>query len=278
MRFYTQSLLKLLIEVILACLCFCSITAWSKVLTIDNSPEGFHWYNDPSEVMATNQTRLPTNAFVTTMAQMTALRHLVRAALDQVILYPSVDHATRYLALNNLLTQNASNFALTLQAARLLHPEMDYSLKHPTQNAARQQLFALQRQRMQQDLTQLAKTEGMWFFYRGANPLDQLMAKTVMSVARQYHFSTVGVSIDGRMLPIFPVNRQDHGQAKQFQVKAIPALLLVNPHTHQVQPVAYGVLSESQLLQRLAAIANSQLTTDGQDETTKINNGGSHEQ
>ena len=241
---------------------FCSQRAWGTTErwhTVDSQlPQGFHWYNETVESAHHEPLHSPSSTpdQGDPSKQMAALRTMVRQALDRAILYPSVDNAAHYLALNNLLTKNASDFSLTLQEALLLHPEMNYALTHPTQSAARKLMLKEKEKDRERLIKKLATTEGFFFFYRGNNYLDQLMVKTVEDFSRHYHIVLIGISVDGKVLPGFPVNRFNRGQAKQFGVKAYPALLMVNPTAHWIQPIAYGVLSESELLKRLQWIAS----------------------
>ncbi len=150
---------------------------------------------------------------------------------------------------------NASGFTLAMQQALIIHPEMSYALTHPTQSATKKILLHQQEAAATQAVKTLLRDNGCFFFYRGQQPMDQLMAKTVAAFAKQVNMPVVGISVDGKLLSTFSVNRQDHGQAKKLGVKATPALLLVNPRTHAIQPIAYGILSQSELLHRFWLVA-----------------------
>lgn len=219
------------------------------------APQGFHWYQiAPLPPVGAAATQKP-DQHNDPVKQMAALRAVVTASLDRAILYPTVENATRYLALNNVLMKNASNFSLIMQQALLVHPDMNYAINHPTQSAARKVLLKDRETNAMNAVKVLTKHNGCVFFYRGKQPLDQLMAKTLADFSQKYGIKTIGISVDHTVLPLFAVNRRDNGQAKSLHVRAYPALLLVNPTTYHIQPVTYGVLSEAELLDRFWLLA-----------------------
>ena len=219
-------------------------------------PPGWEWYNVPvsASVPVTKKTNPSQPDAVT---QMKALRAMVNEAMDEAILSPSPEHATTYLMLNNLLTQNAKNFTVSVQQALLLHPELNFMIGHPTQTAARQVQLQQLQQQTSTKIRALAKTDGFLFFYRGKNTMDQLASKTLAGFAKTYGISVMGVSVDGTLDPVLAMSKRDHGQARTLGVKAYPALFLVDPQAKTAQPVFYGVLSQSEMVTRLYNVATN---------------------
>lgn len=66
------------------------------------------------------------------------------------------------------------------------------------------------------------------------------------------------MSLDGGTLPGFPRARRDNGIARTLRVTQVPALFLAQPFSGRITPIGFGVLSESQLLERLAIAATPQ--------------------
>jgi conjugal transfer pilus assembly protein TraF len=56
-------------------------------------------------------------------------------------------------------------------------------------------------------------------------------------------------------LPNFPTFRRDNGIARTLQVTQVPAIYLAEPYTGKITPIGFGVLSESQLIERIATVA-----------------------
>jgi conjugal transfer pilus assembly protein TraF len=72
---------------------------------------------------------------------------------------------------------------------------------------------------------------------------------------QKFGLPVFAISLDGTGLPEFPQARVDNGIAATLNVTQVPALFLASPRTNVITPIGYGVLSESELLERLQAIA-----------------------
>ena len=53
-------------------------------------------------------------------------------------------------------------------------------------------------------------------------------------------------------MPGFPDVRTDNGIATALKVSQVPAVFLAQPFSGKISPIGFGVLSESQLLERIA--------------------------
>ncbi len=63
------------------------------------------------------------------------------------------------------------------------------------------------------------------------------------------------VSLDGRGLPEYPNPQLDNGIASRLNASMVPALYLTVPSTRQIRPVGFGVMALTELLERIAALA-----------------------
>ncbi len=214
------------------------------------NPQGWHW-NDmplvdqhklvkPKTVQATSQVSNP-------LAVLHRVQRQLQAAKALAVLQPTVANTARFYAMQHWISERATQFAQTSRLVMLLYPSLDYGLQHPS-NTQADQLAQLQHaERDQQRLHQLAQTDVLIFFYRGGQALDQLLAKTVAQFAAQANMSLLGAPMDHRALAVMPKNLTDFGQAATLGVKALPALVLVNPTTRESQVVVYGAFSQAAL-------------------------------
>lgn len=51
-------------------------------------------------------------------------------------------------------------------------------------------------------------------------------------------------------------SRMDNGISAALEVSQVPAVFLAQPFTGRITPIGFGVLSESQLLERIAIVAS----------------------
>ena len=65
----------------------------------------------------------------------------------------------------------------------------------------------------------------------------------------------LAISMDGRAIPEYPNAWPDNGMAARLNATAVPALYLTAPATRQIRPVGFGVMSMTDLVERIAALA-----------------------
>ncbi len=211
---------------------------------------GWHWYGEAIEESSKNKTSTqdPVQA-------MSDLQEHIKQSLDLAILNPTVDNVRNYITLQNQIGKRAQRFSEVWKTVLLNYPELDFSLQHPTNNIAKQ--IDLDQTHQQEDdaIRQLAQHNGLFFFYRSTCPYCQRFAPIVKDFSERYHLSVIPITTDGIFLPDFPNSRMDQGQAARLKVTMEPALFTVDPQSHRIIPVSYGLLSEDELRQRLLEIA-----------------------
>ena len=221
-------------------------------------PVGWHWYNQPLTKKQRVPDKMPNSVLLRKLPPLQQVRVLhwyALNALAEAVLHPSVDHNRAYLHWQQFFTAQAGKFSQMMEATLLEHPALDYNLKYSHyNNAAPVMLGALQKAE-NKVILQDASTSGLFFFYRGHQPLDVAMAPVIKQFAQSYHFTLITIAVDGKTISLFPHSYPDEGQSKTMGVKAFPALFLVNPKTHHYQPVAYGFISRDDLARQFLAIA-----------------------
>lgn len=216
----------------------------------NNHAKGWHWYDDPIQIDSDeeSETKDP-------ITQMSVVRDTIQRALDNAVLHPTQDNIRSYISLQNEYMNHAGQFANNWKATLVDNPNLDYSLVHPTNNAARQVEQDEEHQKEVIAIHLLAKESGLFFFYHSTCPYCQRFAPIVKQFAEQYGISVIPVTTDGISLPEFPNSYLDQGQAKKFNVTVEPALFAVNPSTQKAYPIGYGLMSEADLKKRILDIA-----------------------
>ena len=98
----------------------------------------------------------------------------------------------------------------------------------------------------------------LFFFYRSDCPYCHAFAPILAAFQARHGIQVVAVSMDGGPMPGFPEARPDNGIATTLKVTQVPAIFLAQPFTGRITPIGFGVLSESQLLERLAIVSTPQ--------------------
>ena len=212
---------------------------------------GWHWYESHQEADDENENAEEDDA----ISQMNVVQMAVKRALDQAILYPSKENVKHYIALQNAVAERSALFAKLWQEALLAEPALDFSLRHPTNNLARQIEVDQENAEQEQAIKLLAKESGLFFFYRSTCPYCRAFAPILKRFTDYYKIPVIAITTDGMSLPPFPDSLNDQGQSAIFQVKVEPSLFVVNPYTKKVIPVGYGLMSETDLKKRMLEIA-----------------------
>jgi conjugal transfer pilus assembly protein TraF len=220
---------------------------------------GWHWYQDPIIERTTPPSSPPTKALLTQPPQpspdpitrLHAAQKKIEGALDTAILTPTLSHVETYMRLQNKLSAQSAEFAAVWQRVLLAHPELDFSLSHPTEALALEVQQDKHNQQQDAAIRAFATRSGLFFFYKQACPYCARFAPIVQHFAKVYGITVIPITLDGKVLPEFPDSQRDKGQAALFGVHQTPALFAVNPNTHKAFPLAYGLTSESTLGQRI---------------------------
>ena len=72
------------------------------------------------------------------------------------------------------------------------------------------------------------------------------------AIADQYGIELLGITLDGKTLATIRDNKRNDGK---LNIQTSPALLLVNPKTNSIKPLAYGFISQEELLGRFLNVA-----------------------
>ena len=247
---------------------------WLVPILVNASDEshvsvGWAWYNQPHKENTPkviqpkqNQPEMTVSSnspdkYTQATQELKAFKQYYQGVHDYATLHPDDIKAVAYdFQLRNYMYDKSKDYGVSAQKAALEYPHIfDTQMTYPTQRVARS-VYKSQKETSKVDAVKaLAKSYGLFYFYNGKNRLDQLLSSSIQSFADQYHIGLIGVSMDGVALNTIKENRLNQGQAKAFHVKAYPAVFVVNPYTHQAQALAYGFISEDELLTRFYNLA-----------------------
>ena len=214
---------------------------------------GWHWYDDPKEKEETKVPAIKPEQKNPNVVVAVAKKRIT-TALNKVIAEPTLDNMKQYIALQEQLGDRAEKISDLWAQVLLQNPELNYSITHPTNNVALQVYHEQASQEKEVAVTQFAKANDLFFFYRSTCPYCERFAPILKKFAEKYHINVVPITLDGISLPEFPNSPRDSGEAAQFQVTVTPSLIAVNHLTQKAFPVAYGVPSETELRENIYKI------------------------
>lgn len=225
---------------------------------------GWHFYEEPAtEPDADRPVVAPPPAAVPArppeLAAFEQLQKAVEETRNIAIMRPTEANVRRYMELEMQVVGRASYFADVAQRVAWATPALDPTLHGRPVNATALEVFERQQQAERAaTVAGLGREHALFFFYRADCPYCHAFAPILRGFVARHGLQVVAIALDGGPLPGFPGARPDNGIAAALQVTQVPALYLAHPVSATVTPIAFGVLSESQLLERLAIVASPQ--------------------
>lgn len=241
----------------------------------ENQQQGWHWYaatpveeeeieeKSPERHSENETTNLSENkekeeSFIIEIhapadpkEELARLQETVETAKAQAVLDPTPENVKTYITLQNAIQQQALQFANTWQTVLWSNPELDVSLKKPTNQTARHVYLDQHQQDKAQAVQEWAKTQGLFYFFRSDCPYCQKFSPILKQFELTFGIQVVPISLDGGTLPEYPNAKPDNGAATRLGVTTVPAIYAVDPRTQNITPVSFGLISVDDLAERL---------------------------
>jgi conjugal transfer pilus assembly protein TraF len=238
----------------------------ARPLFWDDYRRGWHFYEDPEVEVAPPAPVAPKAKQASTikapdlrppeLIEFEQLQKRLEEYKNIAIIRPTEANVRRYMQLEARVVRQASHFADVAQRVAWSTPELDMTLEGRPVNSQAIEVYDREQARSrQQSVAHLAKTHVLFFFFRSDCPYCHAFAPTLEAFQARHGIQIVPISVDGAGLPNFPQFRRDNGIAKTLQVTQVPAVFLAEPFTGKITPLGYGVLSESQLLERIGTVS-----------------------
>lgn len=216
--------------------------------------EGWFWYRDP----VPTKPRPPSNAqkkpkdLTDFEAMQQRLENLKRVA----VMNPTDTNLLAYMRFQRTVMDKSQVFADRWQRLVWSAPDLDYGISgRPTNSMAINVFDDQQRDRDAQTVRSLAATHGLIFVFRSDCPFCHRFAPILKRFEQDFGMTVLAISLDGGALPDYPDARPDNGMAARLNATAVPALYLTAPARREIRPVGFGLMSMSDLLERVAALA-----------------------
>jgi len=226
---------------------------------------GWFWYDDPlperNEGPKPKSKAVPSISAPTAprkaseLVEFEALQKRVEDLRNIAIINPSEQNIRNYLDIQNFVIEKASTFADVAQRVIWATPELDPTVTGRPVNAKALEVFDREQAGARTNtVAQLSQTHALFFFFRSDCPYCHQFAPLLKDFEAKFGLHVVPISVDGGGLPEFPSPRVDNGIARTLDVRQVPALFLAEPRGGKITPIGYGVLSESELLERIFVV------------------------
>jgi conjugal transfer pilus assembly protein TraF len=217
--------------------------------------EGWHWYEDkPEESDLKDQEQPP----LTPTQAIEAQRKELETKLHAAIVAPTRENLVTYLLAQRALMDQSETFSNEWKRVVMTMPSLDETLLHPVDQNARSVYYDKQRKTLETQIKALSNEYGLFFVFKGNCAYCHRFAPIVKRFANRYGWSVLGISLDGGKIAEFPKAKNDNGIAGHLQITHVPALIAIHPQKGHIIPLAYGMVSESEIEARILLLTKSQ--------------------
>ncbi len=224
-----------------------------KLAFFERHAEGWHWYQSLSDnaVEEKKKNSDPASPPQTPSQAIESQRKEIEKKLHAAIVDPTRENIISYIIVQKALMDQSQRFSESWQRVVMTTPALDETLFHPVDQNARHVYYAERNQEITKRIKALAQEYGLFFFFKGKCSYCHHFAPVVKHFAQKHGWSVLGISMDGGALAEFPHARRDNGMAARLQVSHVPSLIAFHSGSGQMIPLAYGMVSESEIEERI---------------------------
>ncbi len=211
--------------------------------------EGWHWYDTlrVESLRGSDQKEKK----VTPTEKIETQRKELEQKLHAAIVEPNRENIISYILAQRTLMDQSQRFSESWKKVVMTTPSLDETLMHPVDQNARHIYYREKSVDLKDRIKTLASEYGLFFFFRKECQYCHGFAPIVKSFAKAYGWSVLPVSLDGGNLPEFPNARRDNGIVERLQITHVPALIAIHPKSGKIIPLAYGMVSISEIEERV---------------------------
>ncbi len=214
--------------------------------------EGWHWYQDRNRSSVIGDEK---EAAQTPTQHIEKQRKNLETKLHTAIVEPNRENIVAYILAQKALMDQSQLFSEAWKRVVLTTPSLDETLVHPVDQNARHIYYAEKNKDLSKRIKVLAQDYGLFFFFRQNCPYCHHFAPIVKHFAEKHGWFVLPISLDGGALPEFPHAKRDNGIAGRLQIQHVPALIALHPQSGHIIPLAYGLVSESEIEERVSLLA-----------------------
>jgi conjugal transfer pilus assembly protein TraF len=245
-------------------------SAWSQALEDEPADcpywktdcKGWLFYRDPAAVSPRPKAKPTPPDAANALKRAEVIQHdTMNKNLDELrkvaIMNPTPDNMHAYMSYQMMAMNTAAKFADAWQRTVWTDPNLDYAMRgRPTTQFGLESFDAELQRKQRATVAALAKTHGLYFFFRSDCPYCHKFAPVLKRFAQETGMTVFPISLDGPGLPEFPIPTPDNGASQLLQISAVPAVVLAVPGTGEKQVISYGVVADTDLYERIYTLTS----------------------
>lgn len=234
-----------------------------------DSRRGWHFYEDPevfdppkAPIKETLTPQTPPAPPVKApeskrpeIVEFEALQKRLEESRNVAIVRPTEENVKRYLELEAFVVKQASYFSDVAQRVAWANPDLDVTSQGRPTNVKALQVYEDERRTTRSEsLAALGQSHVLMFFFRSDCKYCHAFAPIVQAFSRKHGIKVMPISLDGGPIPGFAEFKVDNGISKTLGVQSVPATFVAEPFTGNITTIGFGVMSESELVERITTV------------------------
>lgn len=240
--------------------------AWATTDTYwDDRARGWFWYEDPAFEAKPKEEKAKPEPLaekkkpkrIEDMLNAEEVRAEVKRLLDIASGNPTRENVKAYMDANKYTLDTAGKFTEVWASILREEPALDNTLKAPVNALAASTKQKSDLRIRAKKVADTAKSNGIFFFFRGDCEFCHAFAPTVVYFAKMFDMEVFPVSLDGGTLPEYPRPEMDNGISTKLNITTVPAIFLGNKVTGGITAIGYGVMSVQEMVDRIYTVITS---------------------
>jgi conjugal transfer pilus assembly protein TraF len=236
--------------------------AWWERSIWEDPARAYQWYppDPPPKAVEAPKPEKPKPRDIRELKTVQEIKEELNRLKDVAVMTPTPRNVQRFLDAQQYVMEKSALFADVARRVVWATPELDYSLRRPTTNAAINTYKDIRKGDEQAAVLAAMRTHGLYFFMRGDCPYCHQLGPVLKYLESAYGLEVFPVSLDGGGVPGYPNPRPDNGIARVLGVSTVPALYLMprNPASGDVPiPVGHGMLSADEIVNRIYVLTRT---------------------
>lgn len=182
----------------------------------------------------------------------------------KAVIYPTEENLKDYMAYQQMILNKSSTFADTWRRVLWKEPSLDYTLKRPVNKIGKEAWIDKRNLDVVDSIRDLNEKYGIFFLFRSDCHFCHKYSPILKSFQNKHNLAIMPISMDGGVLPGWDNIVVNKGQIDKLgiNVKSVPATMLFDKDTRKLIPLGFGVLSHTDLEERIFAITKLEVGND----------------
>lgn len=196
--------------------------------------------------------------------KLSEIKKTLDAKKAKAVIYPTEENIKDYMAYQQTILDRSGAFADQWRRVLWKTPELDYTLKRPVSKVAKETWTDNRNSDIASTIRNINERYGVFFLFRSDCHFCHRYSTILKAFQQKYGITIMPISMDGGGLPEWGKFAVNNGQIQKMgvEITSVPATILFDKQTRQMIPVGFGVLSHSDLEERIYAVTKLEVGND----------------